>query len=144
MHLWWNYLAVSIKNNTFILSCWTTCSKREKMTIKTTLNSFSNLAHMFNILLNVLYQLTKLFCFCFQEEHNHSYMYQIIMSPYGTCFFGKQKQVWGMCVKKTSEAKQVFACHSCSPHTLFAVASLCLKEAKYALFRMLYNWKANC
>lgn len=63
------------------------------MTIKTTLNSFSNLAHMFNIHLNVLYQLTKLFCFCFQEEHNHSYMYQIIMSPYGTCFFGKQKQV---------------------------------------------------
>lgn len=36
MHLWWNYLAVSIKNNTFILSCWTTCSEREKMTIKTT------------------------------------------------------------------------------------------------------------
>ena len=140
MHLWWNYLAVSIKNNTFILSCWTTCSEREKMTIKTTLNSFSNLAHMFNILLNVLYQLTKLFCFCFQEEHNHSYMYWIIMSPYGTCFFGTQKQV----CEKTSEAKQVFACHSCSPHTLFAVASLCLKEAKYAMFRMLYNWKANC
>ena len=144
MHLWWNYLAVSIKNNTFILSCWTTCSEREKMTIKTTLNSFSNLAHMFNILLNVLYQLTKLFCFCFQEEHNHSYMYQIIMSPYGTCFFGKQKQVWGMCVKKhQKQNKSLLAIHAL--HTLILqLLPFCLKEAKYALFRMLYNCKANC
>lgn len=106
------------------------------MTIKTTLNSFSNLAYMFNILLNVLYQLTKLFCFCFQEEHNHSYMYQIII--WNMFFWQAEASVRHVC-EKTSEAKQVFACHSCSPHTLFAVASLCLKEAKYALFRMLYN-----
>lgn len=42
-------------------------------------------------------------------------------------FWQAEASVRHMC-EKTSEAKQVFACHSCSPHTLFAVASLCLKE----------------
>lgn len=65
---------------------------------------------MFNTLLHALKQLTKLFCFCFQEEHNHSYMYQIIMSPLNS--MGKQKQVWGMCVKKYQEQnKSLLAIH---------------------------------
>lgn len=68
-----------------------------------------------------------------------------LLWAHGTCFFFKfygqaEASVRHVC-EKISEAKQVFACHSCSPHTHFAVASLCLKEAKYALFRMLYNWK---
>ena len=63
-----------------------------------------------------------------------------LLWAHGTCFFFKfygqaEASVRHVC-EKISEAKQVFACHSCSPHT-----SLCLKEAKYALFRMLYNWK---
>ena len=53
---------------------------------------------------------------------------------------GAQSIGMGKALAETyAETKQVFAGHSCSPHTLFAVASLCLKEAKYALFRMLYN-----
>lgn len=53
-------------------------------------------------------------------------------------FWQAEASVRHVC-EKTSETKQVIAGHSCCPHTLFAVASLCLKEAKYAVFRMLYN-----
>lgn len=41
-------------------------------------------------------------------------------------FWQAEASVRHVC-EKTSETKQVFAGHSCSPHTLFAVASLCLE-----------------